>query len=326
MLSSIVDRVTYTGNGSTSVYSYGCRVVAASDILATIRKISDGTETTLALTTDYTVGSIGQASGNITLVNASQAWLNGSGNLLSTYTLTIRRVRPLTQNTSLRNQGSFYAATHEDTFDNQMMISQQQEDEIGRSVKLSETTTPSQFSPTLPSGIALPANASRTLIVNATNNGWDLGPTTTQISAAATNAAAAAASAVAAASSATSSTASAAAAAASAATGGAAFVTGTRSVPQQITAAGGIAFTGNNPNNIWFIKGNGGAITVTKNPQIAAGNVVGQMLWLFGTDDTNTVTVQTGTGLDLNGTWVGGNASMLILIWDGITWTESSRR
>jgi len=103
-------------------------------------------------------------------------------------------------------------------------------------------------------------------------------------------------------------------------------ITGTRASPNLITAAGGIGFVGVGDRNTWFIKGNAAPITVTANPQIAAGTNVGQELRLFGTDDTNTVTLQDGTGLDLNGEWVGGNGSRLSLFWDGSNWSEESRR
>jgi len=103
-------------------------------------------------------------------------------------------------------------------------------------------------------------------------------------------------------------------------------LTGSTGTPQSITAAGGIAFTGSSYNNIWFIKGNGGAVTVTADPQIAAGTNVGQVLRLVGEDNTDTVTLSDGTGLSLNGAWVGAKDSILNLVWDGTNWVEMNRR
>lgn len=103
-------------------------------------------------------------------------------------------------------------------------------------------------------------------------------------------------------------------------------ITGTRASPTNITAGGGIAFSGSNYQNIAFIQGNGGAVTVTANPQIAAGTAVGQFLRVIGRSATNTVTLADGTGLSLNGTWVGGLDSILNLVWDGTNWTEMARR
>lgn len=100
-------------------------------------------------------------------------------------------------------------------------------------------------------------------------------------------------------------------------------VTGSRGTPQQITAAGGIAFTGSSYFNIWFVKGNGGPVTVTANPQIAVGTLVGQRLLVIACDNTNTLILANGTGLDLDGTWLGNNGACLDLVWDGSNWVET---
>lgn len=77
--------------------------------------------------------------------------------------------------------------------------------------------------------------------------------------------------------------------------------------------------------NIWFVAGNGGAIDITSNPQIAAGTVVGQRLVLIGCHDTNTIKFENGTGLVLKE----GSAeaflfasSSMEFVWDGTTWTQ----
>nr|MBA2707479.1 hypothetical protein [Gemmatimonadaceae bacterium] len=132
-ISSTTNRNNYIGNGATSVFSYGFRIFVNTDLLVTKRLISTGVETVLVLTTDYTVSGVGAAAGgNVTLV---------AGALAATYALSIRRVRTLTQSTDIRNQGTFYPEVHEDTFDKLVMIDQQQQDEIDRSVKMAETST-----------------------------------------------------------------------------------------------------------------------------------------------------------------------------------------
>lgn len=103
-------------------------------------------------------------------------------------------------------------------------------------------------------------------------------------------------------------------------------ITGTQASPSLITAVGGIAFTGTNYENLWFIAGNGSAITVTANPQIAAATNVGQHLTLVSKSASNTVKIQDGTGLALNGVWIGGLNSVIDLVWDGAVWVERSRR
>lgn len=214
-VSSTSSRMDYTGNGAVDTYSYNFRIFANTDLLVTVRDTSD-VETTLTLTTDYTVTGVGSSSGgNVVLVNSAQAWLDGDGDLKSGYALTIRRVRPLTQLTDIRNQGNFYPETHEDTFDHLVMVDQQQQDELDRSMKLPETIDPSTFDTNLPADLV--GNIGVSIIVNDAGDGFSAGPTADEITAAQTNATAAAASASAAASSSSSAASSAAAAAASAA-------------------------------------------------------------------------------------------------------------
>lgn len=192
-ISSTTSRTSYLGNNATAIYSYGCRIKASTDLLVTLRLVSTGVEATLTLTTDYTVDGVGNSTGNITLVNSSQAWLTG-GFLLNTYRIIIRRVRPLKQSTSIRNLGPYYAATHEDQFDDAVMIAQQQQDHIDRSMKLPETFQTSDFDPTIPA--LLSGTASVCLITDPTGKFWAVGPTASAISGAQAAATAAAASAV----------------------------------------------------------------------------------------------------------------------------------
>lgn len=107
-------------------------------------------------------------------------------------------------------------------------------------------------------------------------------------------------------------------------------VTGTSSSPQSITAAGGIAFTGNADRNTWYVKSNSGAVTISANPQIAAGSFDAQELTLIQMSATDTLQFADGNGLATAG------ASELILdqvnkmvtfIWDatGAKWREKSR-
>jgi hypothetical protein len=103
-------------------------------------------------------------------------------------------------------------------------------------------------------------------------------------------------------------------------------VIGSTGSPTLITAVGGIAFTGSNYVNVKFVAGNGGAIDITASPQIAAGNVVGQRLTIIGEDATNTVKLEDGTGLALNGVMILGLNSAIELMYDGAVWVELSRR
>lgn len=130
-ISNEVNRSDYTGNGSVSVYSYGFKIFAKTDLRVTTKDLSS-VETTLVVDADYTVAGIGDtAGGSITLL---------AGNLTSGYLLTIRRLRPLTQETDIRNQGDFFPEIHEDAFDDLVMKDQTQQFDLDRALKVSETT------------------------------------------------------------------------------------------------------------------------------------------------------------------------------------------
>lgn len=177
-VSSTTNRNGYTGNDSTATYAYSFKIFETSDLVVIVTKTSDNTETTLTLTTDYTVSGAGDTSGgNIVLVDASQAWMSASSFLDTGYTLAIRRVLPLTQLTDIRNQGAFYPEGHEDQFDKLLMVSQQQQDEIDRASKLPESVDPATFDTAIP----VP-EASKILGVNVAGDGFFLYPVGTEAS------------------------------------------------------------------------------------------------------------------------------------------------
>jgi hypothetical protein len=109
--------------------------------------------------------------------------------------------------------------------------------------------------------------------------------------------------------------------------GGAVWVmTGTFAAPIAITALGGVSLTASAEECICIV-GSGGAVDITANPQIAAGNANGDVVELIGTSDVNTVLFEDGTGLALNGPWLAQAGSTLSLRWDATSalWRERFR-
>ncbi len=142
------NRNDYIGTGATPTYPFTFLIFAATD-LRVIETDLAGVDTVHVLTTDYTVpdADVGKPSGgNITLV---------AGNLTTGHELSIRRVRPLTQGTDIRNQGDFLPENHEDAFDHHLMVDQQQQDEIDRSIKIPESVDPTTVDTDLPRPSAL---------------------------------------------------------------------------------------------------------------------------------------------------------------------------
>lgn len=169
-ISSTTHRADYTGTAAAHVYAYPYRIFSNTDLVVTVRD-TDNVETTLVLTTDYTVSNVGnRAGGNVTLVNNSQAWLT-SGNLKDDYHLTISRVRPLTQSTDIKNQGQFYPESHENSFDHFIMIDQQLQDQVDRSVKLPISIDPALFDTKLPATVL---DGSKIIGVNSTGDALQL--------------------------------------------------------------------------------------------------------------------------------------------------------
>lgn len=149
-ISTTVNRSDYVGNGAASTYAYTFRILENSDLRVTVRD-SDDVETTLTLDEDYSVTDAGEeAGGSIELLDDSQAWLDDDGDLTSGYTITLRRVRPLLQETDIRNQGRFFPEIHEDAFDNGVMIDQQLQDQLDRALKLGESEVGTTTNTTIP--------------------------------------------------------------------------------------------------------------------------------------------------------------------------------
>lgn len=141
-LESENSRNDYIGTGLLNTYSYTFKIFEDTDLQLIVRDTDDVEAGPLTLGTDYTVTGAGETEGGtIVFVDNGQAWLTSDGFLKSNYKLNIRRVRPVTQSTSIRNQGNYYPNIHEDVFDAMVMISQQQQDELDRTVKLPDSVT-----------------------------------------------------------------------------------------------------------------------------------------------------------------------------------------
>jgi hypothetical protein len=120
----------FVGNGTASAFPFTFKVFAAGDLDVIRLATSTGVETTLVLTTDYTVAlNIDQDSnpgGTVTLV---------AGPLATGFTLTITSDIANLQPTDLTNQGGFYPEVITDSFDRATIQIQQMAGEVSRSIK-----------------------------------------------------------------------------------------------------------------------------------------------------------------------------------------------
>jgi hypothetical protein len=126
-------KVSYSGNGSTTAFAYTWKVFASTELKVFIRS-SAGVETLKAEGTgsaNYGVSGVGETSGgNVTFVTAP-----ASGE-----TVVILRDTALTQGTDYQPADPFPAADHENALDRLTHISQELQEELDRSFKVSRTT------------------------------------------------------------------------------------------------------------------------------------------------------------------------------------------
>jgi hypothetical protein len=130
-VSSTTTKNSYSGNASTTTFAYGFKIFANTDLTVILRSAL-GAETVQTLTTHYTVSNVGvDGGGNVVFVAAPASGV----------TVLIRRNMALTQSTDYVANDPFPAATHEDALDRLTFISQQIQEEVNRSIKLSRTNT-----------------------------------------------------------------------------------------------------------------------------------------------------------------------------------------
>lgn len=125
-VSSETARVSYVGSGTTGPLAIPFYFLANADLKVIRQTIADGVETTLVLTTDYTLTGAGVAAGgSLTLAAA----------LSSSYRLIIIRDPAVTQGTDYGEGDVFPAETHETAIDRLTMICQRLVDKFRRAIK-----------------------------------------------------------------------------------------------------------------------------------------------------------------------------------------------
>lgn len=184
-LSTTTSRISYSGNGATTAFSFPYYFLSSSDLVVISRVTATGVETTKTLTTHYTVSGAGVTSGGtVTMLVAPAAGT----------TLSIYRDAAATQTVDLVENDSLPAESVEQALDKSAMLAQRVKDLVTRSVRLSDGYSDT-FDPTLPALLT----ADCTIAINEDGDGFALGPTASDLADAEENATAAAASAAAAA-------------------------------------------------------------------------------------------------------------------------------
>jgi len=124
-VSSTTTRVSYSGNGVTTVFTVPFYFLTQNDLLVILRA-SNGVETTQTIGTNYTVSGAGVATGgSITMTSAPAAGT----------TVVILRNAAFTQGTDILPNDKLPAESLETALDKLTMLTQQLEEEVGRAVK-----------------------------------------------------------------------------------------------------------------------------------------------------------------------------------------------
>ncbi len=133
-ISSTTTKNTYSGNGSTVAFAYGFKIFSSSDIKVYIRS-SAGVETLKSEGTgsaNYGISGVGETSGGtVTFVTAP-----ASGE-----SVVLIRDTSQVQNTDYVENDPFSSTDHENALDRLTMISQEMQEEMDRSFKISKTST-----------------------------------------------------------------------------------------------------------------------------------------------------------------------------------------
>ena len=150
--------IVYTGNGSTTAYSWPYKLFASGDLKVYTMVIATGVETLQTSggggTYDYTI-------------NADLDTVTLTTNLPVTHKLFLTRVQDIEQPTDYIEGDAFPAAVHEDTLDKIVLQLQQHEEQLKRALKFKQTTA-TRSEPAIPE-----LAADKLIKMNAAGDGFE---------------------------------------------------------------------------------------------------------------------------------------------------------
>jgi hypothetical protein len=150
----------YAGNGSTTAFAFVFKVFATSQVRVTRAVVATGVETTLALTTDYTVtlnaNQDTNPGGTVTLLVAPTAAQS------VTITSNVLNLQP----TALANLGGFYPDVINDSLDRATIQIQQLDERLDRALVIPVSSTANAQLPTPQSGALIGWDPNGTALQN----------------------------------------------------------------------------------------------------------------------------------------------------------------
>lgn len=133
-VSTTLDRQYFNGNGATVAFPFNFRFFSNDQIYVSLIA-PDGTVTPQTLTTHYTLsGALQAGGGTVTMVAAPPLTVPATR-------VYVQRILAQSQPTSIRNQGAYFPAIHEDVFDRLTMLIQQALAGVGNALQLTFAKT-----------------------------------------------------------------------------------------------------------------------------------------------------------------------------------------
>ena len=166
-VSSTTNRVVYTGNGSTTSFSFPYYFFALTDINVYLFDTVAQTATQLVLNTSFTITATANSQG----LYPSGGTVVASAAPTSTQILVIFRSPSEVQNYSLLQNGTISSAAIVQQFDYLTLLIQRLEDQVSRCISVPDGMG-TTFSPVLPANT--PYNGSAFLQINNTGTGVGL--------------------------------------------------------------------------------------------------------------------------------------------------------
>lgn len=119
-----VNRISYTGNGTTTVFAYNFRILSADHLVVTINNVQQ------VEGTNYTVAGAGNPSGGNVTFSAPPA--NGAA-------IVLVRIVPVTQLVTTENNDTIFSEVFDTAIDKLTMIAQQLSSTVTRALTLSDS-------------------------------------------------------------------------------------------------------------------------------------------------------------------------------------------
>ena len=145
-VSTTTTKNSYSGNGTLHSFAYNFKIFADADLSVVVRSAA-GAETTKTLNTHYIVTNAGTDTGGNVLFKFNTGTSSDAHHSTSDFrpasgeTVVISRALTLTQGTDYVANDPFPATSHENALDRLTMITQQQQEELDRTIKASVTNT-----------------------------------------------------------------------------------------------------------------------------------------------------------------------------------------